>query len=120
MSRNKEQNRLMCILEAEMEVGSLIVSLDLPVVEMVWRIGNIYLPQTVIQECLLSCLLILTFKVKFVFAASDELIFCMDPEIWLQKSFVTIGETVASYPLSSMWESCWVRCEQTLLKLTMV
>lgn len=32
---------MMCVLEAEMEVGYLIVSLDLTVVEMVWRIGNI-------------------------------------------------------------------------------
>lgn len=71
----------MCILEAEMEVGSLIVSLDLTVVETVWRIGNIYLPQTVTQECLLSCTFTLTFKVKFVLADSDELMFA-----WTLKS----------------------------------
>lgn len=71
----------MCILGAEMEVGSLIVSLNLTVVETVWRIGNIYLPQTVTQECLLSCMFTLTFKVKFVLAYSDELMFA-----WTLKS----------------------------------
>lgn len=81
ISRNTEQSRMMCTLVAEIEVGSLIVSLDLPVVETVWRIGNIYFPQTVTQECLLSCMFTLMFKVKFVLAASDELMFA-----WTLKS----------------------------------
>lgn len=65
----------MCILEAEMEVGSLLVSLDLTVVEMVWRTGNIYLPQIVTQELLLSCMFTLTFKVKFVLV--DQMSSCL-------------------------------------------
>lgn len=80
---------MMCVLEAEMEVGSLIASLDLAGVEAVWRVGNIYLPQTVSQECLLSCMFTLTFKVKFVLGDSDELMFA-----WTLKSgsesFVTL------------------------------
>lgn len=103
---------MMCVLEAEMEVGSLIVSLDLTGVESV---GNIYLPQTVSQECLLSCMFTLTFKVKCVLADSDELVFA-----WTLKSgyrkLCDIDATLASYPLSSVWESCWVKCEQTLLR----
>lgn len=58
----------MCVLETEMEVGSFLVLLNLTEVEMVWRIGNIYLPQTVTQEFLLSCTFTLTFKVSFVLA----------------------------------------------------
>lgn len=65
----------MRVLEAEMEVGSLLVSLDLTVVKMVWRIGNIYLPQTVTQEFLLSCMFTLTFRVKFVLA--DQMSLCL-------------------------------------------
>lgn len=65
----------MRLFEAEMEVGSLLVSLDLTVVEMVWRIGNVSLPRTVTQEFLLSCMFTLTFKVKFVLA--DRMSSCL-------------------------------------------
>lgn len=61
------------------------MSLDLTVVETVWRVGNIRLPHTVTQESLQSCMFTLTFKVKFVLADSDELMFAWTPKSGYRK-----------------------------------
>lgn len=62
---------------------------------MVWRVGNIYFSQTVSQECLLSCIFTLTFKVKFVLADSDELMFAWTLKPGYRK-LCDIGAAVAS------------------------
>lgn len=102
VSRNKEQRKMMCILGAEMEVGSLIVSLNLTVVETVWRIGNTYLPQTVTQECLLELHVHSDVQGQVCACIFRWAHVCMDPEIWLQRA---LWPLVKQEPLT-LWAPC--------------